>query len=99
MCGGVEARAHRESRRHVPPAVAAPAACRTWRREAAVRRDATGRGFTLVEMGVVLAIVAIVAALGVTSLERAKPRSRFATSATELHALLRNARLNALATG
>lgn len=64
-----------------------------------MRRDATGRGFTLIEMAVVIAIAGVVAALAVISLERAKPRSRFATTATELHALLRNARLNALQTG
>lgn len=63
-----------------------------------IRRDLP-RGFTLIEMAVVVAIVGVLAALAITSFERSKPRANLATTSTELHALIRNARLNALATG
>jgi type II secretory pathway pseudopilin PulG len=50
-------------------------------------------------MAVTVAIVGVLAALAYSSLERSRPRSNLATTSQELHALLRNARLNALATG
>lgn len=57
------------------------------------------RGFTLFEMMVVLAIVITLAALAALSLRRARPRANLATVSTELFALLRNARQNAMTTG
>jgi prepilin-type N-terminal cleavage/methylation domain-containing protein len=57
------------------------------------------RGFTLVEMMVVLAILVTLAALAAISLQRARPRANLANVSTELLALLRNARQNAMATG
>lgn len=57
------------------------------------------RGFTLLEMTVVLAIVVALATLGVISLGRARPRANLATASTDLYALFRNARQNAMTTG
>jgi prepilin-type N-terminal cleavage/methylation domain-containing protein len=57
------------------------------------------RGFTMVEVAVVMLVIGVIATLAVVSLQRSKPRTNLASTATELHALLRNARLNALATG
>jgi prepilin-type N-terminal cleavage/methylation domain-containing protein len=57
------------------------------------------RGFTAIEMVTVLAIVATVGALAAIGLSRSRPRAGLATTAAELHALLRNARQNALNTG
>jgi type II secretory pathway pseudopilin PulG len=53
----------------------------------------------MIEMMVVLAIVVILAGLAAISLQRSRPRANLATISTELHALLRGARQNAMATG
>ncbi|BDG04281.1 pilus assembly FimT family protein [Anaeromyxobacter oryzae] len=57
------------------------------------------RGFTLLELMIVLSIVAILAALAATALTRDRPRATLQTLASDVQALLRNARQNALATG
>jgi len=59
---------------------------------------ASSRGFTLIEMMVTVAIIAIVAALAYGSIARQRPRANLMGTATELQALLRNARQNALST-
>jgi type II secretory pathway pseudopilin PulG len=53
----------------------------------------------MVEMAVVMAIAAIIAALAVLTMRRARPRANLATSAVEVQALLRGARQNAMSTG
>lgn len=62
-------------------------------------RRAHSRGFTLIEMMVVVAIVLIVSTLAVVGLSRARPRANLSTTSTELYALFRNARTNAMSTG
>lgn len=54
------------------------------------------RGFTILELIVVVGIAAILAALSYTALFRNRPRADLMTATTELHALLRGARQNAL---
>lgn len=56
-------------------------------------------GFTLIEVAIVLAIIAILAAAAGSSFVRSKPRADLANAAAELHALLHQARQSALATG
>ncbi len=50
------------------------------------------RGFTAVELAIVLGIVAVLAATAWASLSRLRPRARLAGSATELRSLLYGAR-------
>jgi len=57
------------------------------------------RGFTAVELAIVLGIVAVLSAAAWASLSRLRPRARLAGSATELRSLLYGARQAALATG
>jgi prepilin-type N-terminal cleavage/methylation domain-containing protein len=57
------------------------------------------RGFTLIEMTVVIVILGILVMVGYPSLRRVRPRANLAGTAAELSALLSNARQNALATG
>jgi prepilin-type N-terminal cleavage/methylation domain-containing protein len=57
------------------------------------------RGFTVLELAIAVAIVAIVATLAYTSLALARPRATLQSTAAELSALLKNARQNGLATG
>ncbi len=57
------------------------------------------RGFTIVELVTVIAIVGIVAALAWSNFSRQKPRANLMGAAVELESLLRNARQNAITRG
>ena len=57
------------------------------------------RGFTLIELAVTVAMIAILATLAYGVLIRQRPRANLLGATTELFALVRNARQNALATG
>jgi prepilin-type N-terminal cleavage/methylation domain-containing protein len=57
------------------------------------------RGFTLVEMAVVMAIVLTLGALAWSNLWRLRPRAQLADASSELVALVHGARQHALATG
>lgn len=57
------------------------------------------RGFTMVEVGVVIAIVAALLALGYPLMRRTRPRAEMAGLSTELHAIVHRARQEALARG
>lgn len=57
------------------------------------------RGFTLIEVVVTVAIIAVIAALAYTRLEPMKSRATLQGTAADVSALLHNARQNALATG
>lgn len=57
------------------------------------------RGFGIVELVTVLAIVAIVATLAWSNFSRQKPRANLMGAAVELEAVLRNARQNAISRG
>jgi prepilin-type N-terminal cleavage/methylation domain-containing protein len=57
------------------------------------------RGFTLLELMIAVAIVAILAALAVPTIVRQRPRARLQGAAADLAGLLRGARQNALSTG
>lgn len=59
----------------------------------------TDRGFTLYELIIAVTVSLILAVVAYTSLARSKPRANLMSSATELEAVLRNARQNALSTG
>lgn len=64
-----------------------------------MRRDGSRRGFTLLEMMVVVAVVGVVAAMAVFGFGRQKARSGLAGATVELQSLLHGARQNALASG
>lgn len=57
------------------------------------------RGFTMIEMMVVIAIIAVIAALATASIIRSRPRANLAGAAVDLQALLHGARQQALAAG
>lgn len=56
-------------------------------------------GFTLMEMMVVVLIATALAALAYFGMQRAKPRANLSTTTTDLLALFRGARQNAMVTG
>jgi len=57
------------------------------------------RGFTLVEIAVVIGIIAALLALGYPLMRRTRPRAEMAGLATELHAVVHRARQEALSRG
>jgi prepilin-type N-terminal cleavage/methylation domain-containing protein len=57
------------------------------------------RGFTLVEVAVTIAIIAIVVALAYPTLARTRPRAQLSGAASELQALMYRSRQEALARG
>lgn len=61
------------------------------------RRSA--RGFTLVELAIVVVIILVLGALAFAALQRARPRATFDGVASQVHALVHGARLHALASG
>jgi Tfp pilus assembly protein PilE len=82
--------------RLVPPGSARPSLAWPLLRHGGVRPD---RGFTVIEVAITLCVSFILATLAYTSLIRSRPRANLMGSATELEAVLRNARQNALSTG
>jgi prepilin-type N-terminal cleavage/methylation domain-containing protein len=63
------------------------------------RRPNPPRGFTLIEMAVVLAVVVVIAAMAGVSIVRNRPRATLASATTDLQGLIHSARQIALASG
>jgi prepilin-type N-terminal cleavage/methylation domain-containing protein len=57
------------------------------------------RGFTLIELAVVVAIIGILAAVAWSSLSKARPRATLAAASNELQAIIHAGRQQALASG
>src|SRR5512142_453226 len=68
------------------------------REEVGMRRK-TARGFTLVEMAVVLGIVAALSALAYDGMRRARPRATYGSTVADVQSLLHVARQQAFASG
>jgi prepilin-type N-terminal cleavage/methylation domain-containing protein len=62
-------------------------------------RRTSPRGFTLIEVMVVVAIIAITSAIAFDSMRRSKPRANFQSTAAEIQSLVHQARQEALASG
>jgi type II secretory pathway pseudopilin PulG len=62
-------------------------------------KDRTSRGFTLVELAVVMGIVIVLGAIAVSSFSRQRPRANLNSAASELHSAVHGARQQALASG
>jgi len=71
----------------------------TRRRSSVHGRGGGTAGFTLIEMMVVVAVLAIVATVAWRTSSATKPRARLASAAVELQAVIQAARQQALATG
>jgi prepilin-type N-terminal cleavage/methylation domain-containing protein len=61
--------------------------------------DRRARGFTMLEMMVVVTIVLVLATAAIASIGRQRPRARLTTAASEVHALIHGAHLSAMASG
>jgi prepilin-type N-terminal cleavage/methylation domain-containing protein len=62
-------------------------------------RDQTQKGFTVIELMVVLAIIVVLASLAFPSFSRQRPRARLAAATVEFQSLVHGARQQALASG
>jgi prepilin-type N-terminal cleavage/methylation domain-containing protein len=70
------------------------------RREmSSMRVGRTERGFTLIEVAIVTAIIVVVATMAWSQFGRMRPRSHLQAATQELHSLIHGARQTALATG